>query len=114
MERETVERSCGNVFADLGLEDPEELLLQAELALAIRRTIRSRKRSRASAAKAMGIAPGELSGILDHPFDTSTGRLLGMLNQLGQNVELVVTPKTADQDRAKVRVRGGREQAAAE
>ena len=35
MKRESVEPSSGNVFADLGLPDAEELLAKSELAIEI-------------------------------------------------------------------------------
>ena len=102
-----------NVFADLGLENPEELLLQAGLAIEIRKVIESVGMSHASAAKEMGIKKKELIDLIDSPFHVPSGRLLALLNKLGQDVEIVVTPRATEQASAKVTVRGGREQAAA-
>lgn len=50
-----VTRGSGNVFADLGLPNPEERLAKAELALAISRAIKERGLTQREAATLMGI-----------------------------------------------------------
>ncbi len=44
-------KSSGNVFADLGMENAEELLAKSNLACAIREIIKDRKLTQAKAAK---------------------------------------------------------------
>jgi predicted XRE-type DNA-binding protein len=47
--------SSGNVFADLGLDDPDLLLAKADLAIAITGIIRERGLTQAAAARALGV-----------------------------------------------------------
>ena len=56
-----VEHSSGNVFADLGLPNPEEHLVKATIALAIAKTIRERERTQAQAGKILGRSHAALS-----------------------------------------------------
>jgi predicted XRE-type DNA-binding protein len=50
-----VEKSSGNVFADLGLPNPEQELLKAGLTLEIYRILKARKLTQAQAGKVLGI-----------------------------------------------------------
>ncbi len=47
--------SSGNVFADLGLADPEEELARAQLASRIQQITKRRRLTQVAAAKLMGI-----------------------------------------------------------
>ena len=47
--------SSGNVFADLGVAEPEEELAKAQLASHIRQTIKHRRLTQAAAALLMGV-----------------------------------------------------------
>ena len=86
-DRIRVEEGSGNVFADIGLPNPEERLAKADLAIRISEAIRSRRLTQTRAAHILNIARrrvprllrGQLSGF-------STGELLHFLNLLG-NVE---------------------------
>lgn len=46
--------SCGNVFADLGLENADEMLAKSTLAIMIRKIIKKRGLTQAQAAKIFG------------------------------------------------------------
>ena len=50
-----VRRSSGNVYADLGLPDAEELKIKTGLVIEIRKAIRSLDLTQQEAAKRMGI-----------------------------------------------------------
>lgn len=85
--------STGNVFADLGLADPEEQLLKAGLVVKIGQIIRRRGSTQTAAAKAMGIDQPKVSAILAGQFrGYSVERLMRFLVALGQDVEIVVKP----------------------
>ena len=71
----TITRSSGNVFADLGLPDAEDLLAKANLALHIRRTIEARKLTQTQAATLLGIDQPKVSSIIN-------GRLEGFSTEL--------------------------------
>src|SRR4051812_29131054 len=60
-----ITRSCGNVFADLGLPDAEELRAKADLMVAITRIVRDRKLTQAQAAAIAGVAQPKISAILN-------------------------------------------------
>ncbi len=88
--------SCGNVFADLGLPDPELLLAKAKLSIKIERLIKERRLTQKQAAKLMGLTPPNVSDLLRGRLDGFTlDRLFRCLDALGQEVEIVVRPKQA-------------------
>jgi predicted XRE-type DNA-binding protein len=64
------ESGSGNVFADLGLPDPEAALAKAGLAQAIAETIERRGLAHDEAAKITGLDPAQLSAVI-------RGRLAG-------------------------------------
>lgn len=91
--RVSVEESSGNVFADLGLENPEERLAKAELVQRIADIIAERKLTQVRAAKLLGIDQPKVSALLRGKLDGfSTDRLFRFLNALGRDVEIVIRP----------------------
>ena len=91
--RVTIEESSGNVFADLGLENPEGLLAKAALVQRIADIIAERKLTQAGAAKLLGIDQPKVSALLRGKLDGfSTDRLFRFLNALGRDVEIVIRP----------------------
>ena len=92
---ETIEflESSGNVFADLGLSNPEERQAKAELALAITRRIRVLGLNQTEAAALLQTNQGRVSAIMRGRLTHFTyDRLLRFLNRLGCNVQIVVNP----------------------
>jgi predicted XRE-type DNA-binding protein len=86
------ETSSGNVFADLGLANPEEELLKANLTLEIFRAIRARKLTQAEAGKILGIPQPHVSDLLrGRARAFSAERLMQFLAALGHDVEIRVT-----------------------
>ncbi len=86
-----VEESSGNVFADLGLKHPEELLAKAQIVQRIADIIAERKLTQARAAKVLGIDQPKVSALLRGKLDGfSTDRLFRFLNALGRDVEIVI------------------------
>jgi predicted XRE-type DNA-binding protein len=95
----TVEKSSGNVFADLWLKNREELLAKAQLVQRIADIIAERKLTQARAAKLLGIDQPKVSALLRGRLDGfSTDRLFRFLNALGRDVEIVI--RTARRDGA--------------
>jgi predicted XRE-type DNA-binding protein len=83
----------GNVFADLGLPNPEERLLKSSIVIKLRRLIRERDLTQVTAAKLIGISQPELSRLLRGDYDDySAGRLMKMLTVFAQAIEIVMQP----------------------
>ena len=84
----------GNVFRDLGLKSPEELLAKAKLAASIVQIFEQRQLSQIQAAKLLGIDQPKVSqlyrGRLD---DFSIERLMRFLTALHRDIRIVVEEK---------------------
>jgi predicted XRE-type DNA-binding protein len=99
-----VEGSSGNVFADLGLPDADELLAKAELARTIRGLIERRSLTQTDAARLLGTTQPKVSDLFRGRLDGfSMERLYRFLNALGQDVHIVVRPKPRSRRRATIR-----------
>ncbi len=86
-----VGRSSGNVFADLGFVDAEELRLKAGLVMKLADVMRGRGLNQTAAAKLTGISQPDLSRILRGRFrDVSADRLFRALTRLDTEVEITV------------------------
>lgn len=97
--------SSGNVFADLGLADSEELLIKAELVRQISELITMRKLLQTEAAELLGIDQPKVSALLRGKLSGfSTERLFRFLNALGSDVEIRVTTKSCSNSQARTRV----------
>jgi predicted XRE-type DNA-binding protein len=91
-DKETTTASSGNVFADLGLADADDLMAKANLALHIRRTIEARKLTQAQAASLLCLDQPKVSSIVNGRLDGfSTDRLMRFLNDLGCDVQISVS-----------------------
>jgi predicted XRE-type DNA-binding protein len=100
-------RSSGNVFADLGLPESDELLAKAALANQIASIVGHRHLTQVETARALGTGQPKVSELLAGKLDGfSMERLIRYLNALGRDVQIVVTPKPRSRDRATVRVIG--------
>ena len=102
-----VVRGSGNVFADLGLPNPELLLVKAALVYQVTKIISARRLRQREAAKILGIdQPGVSDLIRGHLERFSTDRLIRFLNALGHEVEVVVTERAPSSRRpGRLRVR---------
>ncbi len=85
--------SSGNVFADLGIPEPEEAMAKAKIAMKIYETIKSKKLTQAKVAKILKISQPKVSLLLrGYLSDFSLERLLRFLNDLGQDVYISIVP----------------------
>jgi predicted XRE-type DNA-binding protein len=88
-----VYKGSGNVFADLGLPNPEERLLKANIVSELHRLIKQRGLTQVKAAKLIGIHQPDLSLLLRGDFDDySVERLMKMLTAFEQDIEIVMKP----------------------
>ena len=99
----TVEKSSGNVFADLGFPHPEQELLKAKLTLQIYRLIKSRDLTQAEAGKILGIKQPHVSALMRNRSGTfSVERLMDFLTALGQDVEISLKPARGEHGEVSV------------
>jgi len=97
--------SSGNVFADLSLSNPDELLVKAELVRKISEIITQQQMTQADAAQLLGIEMATISALLRGKLtDFSTERLFRFINALGSDVEIVVKPKPKSRLQARISV----------
>ncbi|MEL6137888.1 MAG: helix-turn-helix transcriptional regulator [Cyanobacteria bacterium J06626_23] len=100
-----VQTSSGNVFADMGLENPDELLVKAELARKISKVIELQKMTQTQAAEVLGIDQPKVSSLINGKLSGfSVIRLFRFLNMLGSDVEIVVKAKPESRQQAQMRV----------
>jgi|SRR5882724_5418180 len=103
--RKRVQGSSGNVFADAGLKDTDELLAKAELAHSVISIIKSRGMNQTEAGKALGIDQPKISALMRGQISGfSTERLFRFLNGLGQDVEIVIKNKPRSRQYGEVHV----------
>src|ERR1043166_6700557 len=88
-----VEKGSGNVFADLGLPNPEQELLKARLTLQIYKIIKARGLTQAEAGDVLGIKEPHVSALMrNRAGNFAVGRLIEFLTALGQDVRITVKP----------------------
>jgi predicted XRE-type DNA-binding protein len=93
MTRKPIQKSSGNVFADMGLPDSDHELLIAKLTLQIHRIISSRKLAQVAAATLLGTTQPQVSSLMRlRPTSLSVGRLMEFLIILGQDIEVTLKP----------------------
>jgi phage-related protein/predicted XRE-type DNA-binding protein len=98
-----IRSSSGNVFADLGFADPEEMLLKAELARRISATIKARNLTQAQAAECLGVDQPKVSALMRGRLTIfSIDRLLRFLTALGNDVEIVVRENPQTESRGRL------------
>ena len=89
----SVEKSSGNVFADLGLPQSEQELLKAKLTLQVYKLVKARGLTQAEGAKLLGTTQPQMSALMRlRPVSVSVGRLMEFLTILGQDIEVSVRP----------------------
>jgi predicted XRE-type DNA-binding protein len=88
-----VQRSSGNVFADLDLPDAEKLKIKTGLVVEIRKAMRRLGLTQQEAAKRMGITQPKVSDMMRGDFSNlSERKLMDCLNRLGYDIEIKVKP----------------------
>jgi len=86
-----IEPSSGNVYADLGIPDAEEMLVKAKLAAKIGEILESRGWSQQHAGQILGIPQPKLSKMLRGQFrGISEAKMIECLTRLGRDIQIVI------------------------
>jgi predicted XRE-type DNA-binding protein len=97
--------SSGNVFKEVGLPNPEELLVKAELVRQIGEIIDERGLTRTAAAKVLRTTQPKVSAMLRGKLDGfSMERLIRFRNALNRDVEIVVRETPRGRKRGNVSI----------
>jgi predicted XRE-type DNA-binding protein len=100
-----IEKSTGNVYADLGFADAEEMRVKAQLASKIGEIIRARRWTQQRAADALGISQPKLSQLLRGQFrGISEAKMLELLARLGRDIQIVIGPPRRSAKAGRVEV----------
>jgi len=100
-----IEKSSGNVYADLGLPDAEEMIVKARLAAKISEIIKHRHLTQEQAAEILAMPQSKISNMLRGNFrGISESKMIECLNLLGRDIQIVVkkAPRTHDTGRTSV------------
>lgn len=88
-----VQGGSGNVYADLGYADSEDMAVKAQIVTKIADIIRERGLTQEGAARVLNLTQPKISKLLTGQFrGISERRLLRCLTSLGRDVEIVVKP----------------------
>lgn len=83
-----------NIFADLGLQDAEEMLVRSDLLSEVVSIIRKSQLTQKEIAKILGISAPKVSSLMTGKIsDFSNDTLMHYLALLGCNIEIRITPK---------------------
>jgi predicted XRE-type DNA-binding protein len=97
--------SSGNVFADLNLPHPDDLLAKAELAAKIIAEIQRRRLTQGQAAAILGIDQPKVSALKQGKLSGfSIERLMRLLLALGSDIEITVKRRSTSGSGARLRV----------
>ena len=105
MSNSDIKESKGNVFADIGVRNPDQALAKAELARQIASIIKSRGLTQSQAADILDVDQAKVSALTRGQLrGFSADRLFRFLNALGHDVEIRVKTKPVARERARVHV----------
>ncbi|MCY7318834.1 MAG: helix-turn-helix domain-containing protein [Ramlibacter sp.] len=84
----------GNVFADLGLPDPDDRRLRVQLATRLNDLLELEGMTQAAAAKRLGISQPHVSELKNYKLGRfSSERLLHFITLMDRDVEIFIRPR---------------------
>lgn len=99
--------SSGNVFADLGFSDADDMLAKADLAIKIAGILRKRRLTQVQAAAVLGVDQPKVSALIRGRLaGFSIERLLRFLLLLGADVSITIKPRQRLRTRSRARASG--------
>ena len=97
--------SSGNVFADLGFDNAEELDTKARLGIEIAAIIKRKRLKQAQISKKLDISQPKVSALVNHRFDGfSVDKLIGFLTRLECDIRIDITPVNSRTKKGSVKV----------
>src|SRR5579859_5480172 len=100
--------SSGNVFADLGLQNPEEKQTKVRLAVAINQILQGRKLSQTAAARRLKVNQPKVSALSNYQLEGfSVERLMNFLTALGRDVEIIIRQRPGGRRGGRIVVTAG-------
>jgi predicted XRE-type DNA-binding protein len=86
------EEGSGNVFADLGLKDADQLLARSQIGFHVYRILVEQKLKQREIAEVLGIAQPDVSHLMNGHFSRfTTDKLLDFLKRLDRKVTIEVS-----------------------
>jgi len=102
-----VTESSGNVFADLGLPNAEELQTKVRLALSLNNILEKRKLTQSQAARALGVNQPKISALKGYKLEGfSVERLMRFATALEHDVVIEIRPRAKRKGAGRVMVVG--------
>jgi predicted XRE-type DNA-binding protein len=97
VKNDTVTESSGNVFADMGLPNAEELKTKVRLAAALNRILAERGMTQAEAARVLGVNQPKVSALKGYKLEGfSVERLMHFATALEHDVVIEIRPHAAE------------------
>lgn len=94
MKKIDYEESSGNVFADLGLRDADELFARGQIGIHVFKLIKAKDLKQREVASLLGIKQPEVSHLMNGHFHRfTTDKLLDFLKLLDQKVTITISPR---------------------
>jgi predicted XRE-type DNA-binding protein len=94
MDRTVFEESSGNIFADLGFDNADEMLMRGKIGIQVVRLLRERNVKQREAAELLGVSQPEVSHLMKGEFQRfSEGKLLMFLKRLDTEITLHIRPQ---------------------
>ena len=102
-----VTASSGNVFADLGLANAEELGTKVRLAASLNAILARRKLTQAEAARVLGVNQPKVSALKGYKLEGfSVERLMHFATALEHDVVIEIRPRAESSRKAQISIVG--------
>lgn len=97
--------SSGNVFADLEIKEPEEMMAKAQIVYHISQIISHRHMTQKEAAEQLGLTQPKVSNIMAGRLEGfSLEKLISLMMKLNRDVEIVIKKKPRTREQANLNV----------
>lgn len=99
------EESSGNVFADLGLKDADEIFMRGKIGIQVIRILKQRNLKQREVSQLLGIPQPEVSHLMNGEFQRfSEGKLLLFLKRLDREITLHLRSRNGGNQSAEIAI----------